>query len=187
MSGTRTKAMRRFLFAFIPSLLLLVLVYFFALAPQMEAKEEALARLSAAKSEAERLEVLVGTLPHLRDRHSALSNLMPDIRQAITFNPETAELLAQVNGFCIERGATLMSFTATPPASEDNEDALMEVGLNAVITGTYQEVHGVLTDIQSWGRLITVDDLAISSDDGDPPTVTVGLRMKAFVFGGEGG
>ena len=187
MSDAKSKAMRRFLIAFVPALLILALLYVLVLTPQMSAREEALASLEAAKAEADRLDSLVRTLPYLEERHSILSELLPDIRRAITVEPETAEVLAQVNGFCEANEAMLMSFSATPPGPGEEVDELAEMGLSATISGSYDAVYGVLTDIQAWGRLITVDDLSVSSDGGEPPIITVGLRMRAFVQGGEGG
>jgi Tfp pilus assembly protein PilO len=161
------------------------LLYFLVLVPQRNTVVEAVAELEDAEARLAQGKAIVAALPGLRARRDALAALAPNLRKAVALDAETGEVLAQINGFCRTHGAELAQFSAMPPVTAPDSKMketppYFEMLVNASISGSYSAVHQVIADLQSWGRLLTIDHLSLTSDD--LANLTVGISMRAFVF-----
>ena len=185
MSRSRLTVRERFIIAVLVPCLLGGLLYFFVMVPQRNVLAEAEADLEDMEARLAQVEATVAMLPGLRARRDALAAVAPNLRKAIALDAETGELLAQINGFCRTHGATLEQFNAMPPVTKPDPKQkeaplYFEMPVNASVTGSYRAVHQVIADLQSWGRLLTIDHLSLASDDW--ANLTVGISMRAFVL-----
>ncbi|MEW6082260.1 MAG: type 4a pilus biogenesis protein PilO [Bacillota bacterium] len=185
MSLSRLTVRERFMIAVLVPCLLGGLLYFFVMVPQRNAVVEAVAELEDAEARLAQGEATVAALPGLRARRDALAAVAPNLRKAVALDAETGEVLAQINGFCRTHGAELAQFSAMPPVTVPDPKMTetppyFEMLVNASISGSYSAVHQVIADLQSWGRLLTIDHLSLASDD--LANLTVGISMRAFVF-----
>lgn len=146
----------------------------------------------------QQMEEKIGKLIEAQATYQSVQDLIPYVSQAL---PETADALSalgQIRNIVLVRGASISAITisSTPLLSKNqsspNQQAALTktlpsrtakpVQLSVVLQGTYETLEGVITDIVSIRRLMTVESLNFTLDtEPEKQMVYSGVPLKLIL------
>lgn len=128
----------------------------------------------------QQMEEKIGKLIEAQTSYQNAQDFIPYITQALPGTADSLAALGQIRNIVISRGASISAITvsSTPLLSKEqsspNQQAALAKGLpnrivkpvqlSVVLKGTYETLEGVITDIVSMRRLMSIESLNFTLD-----------------------
>jgi type IV pilus assembly protein PilO len=138
---------------------------------QAQAQEVALrAEYASKKAKAVNLELYVQQLREIEQSFGALLKQLPN-------KSEMDALLTDINQAGLGRGLQFELFR--PATTEKMADFYAELPINVRVTGTYHDMGAFASDVSQLPRIVTLNDINISTDKGN---LTMDAVAKTFRY-----
>lgn len=160
-------------------LLLMALAAYFGWLPQyddLDAKEKQEITLrqeySTKKTQAINLDLYVQQLKEVEQQFGALLRQLPS-------KSEMDALLSDINQAGLGRG---LQFELFKPSVERQQDFYAELPVDLRVTGNYHDIGAFTSDVSQLSRIVTLNDIAITSKDPKDGVLTMEAVAKTFRY-----
>jgi Tfp pilus assembly protein PilO len=172
---------RRLLLGVAAALAVIVLWYFLLWSPRGNAIEKAKSRQEAARVALLELRAEARRLADLRRNEASIRARIEQLRQAIPDEPNLAQFILDANEAANRSGIDFLSIAPTPPAAASSGGGgappPAQITLSITLTGGYFQVLDFVNLLNRLSRIVVVDSLNVSSDDGASLSVQLGAMM----------
>lgn len=137
----------------------------------------------------QQMEEKIGKLIEAQATYQSIQEDLPLLTQALPSAPEALSAIAQIRNISLIRGASISAITsqAAPLVAKQQKGAsnqkIKSIQLSVVLVGTYENLQGIVEDILSLRRIVTIETLTFipnleTQEQYAPGAIPLKLAMK---------
>ncbi len=185
---TRTTALEQTTGLLILGIIVIVVIIFWVIKPQMNKLKEANARVKAKTVELSQKQEMLSNMNSLATEIKTKANLVNKLDIVLPYSsPGASGLVLELNNMAKATGVSIKSLTPTANESSANyEEPAQELNISTYaftvdVVGKYSGIKNLFKQMENNLRPITVKNISIaSSEDGDDPTLTITIAAETY-------
>lgn len=169
------------------TLIAVSLLGIFAISPTLSTIAELNKELSDSRDTNARLATKIKNLGLLQQQYAAIQSDVPIIFNAVPKTPNGAYLMGQLKVLASANGTTLTRsqiYQVDLPKEVSSSKLITKKGVgfaySITVEGSYDNVVKFMGDLTNFDRIITIDNIAITSGPPGSNTVQLNIRGKTY-------
>jgi Tfp pilus assembly protein PilO len=168
-------------------LTLLAIIFFsaFAIKPTIETILELRRQLTDSRFAEESLETKVTALTSLQQQYNILSgnSLLTVLEKAIPTTPEAPVLLGKIRTVADQTNVRMVKMETSPVELTKKGGRATQPSsfvFTVTVAGSYSEIISFLEALTTFDRILSLDEIAITTDNKDEDPLTTSIRARAY-------